>query len=105
MMVIRNYFGVPSPASGLALTIKHGDTIELLCADPHSPWWQVRCSAYFSIARFKRLINLFIPFKKLIYTTEPSFPHSWKQIGYYAVCTSVENMNLIVSILHYITKL
>uniref|UniRef100_A0A3Q2CVY0 Vav guanine nucleotide exchange factor 3 n=1 Tax=Cyprinodon variegatus TaxID=28743 RepID=A0A3Q2CVY0_CYPVA len=42
MMVIRNYFGVPSPASGLALTIKHGDTIELLCADPHSPWWQGR---------------------------------------------------------------
>lgn len=42
MLVIRNYFGVPSPASGPALIIQAGDIIELLCADIHSPWWQVR---------------------------------------------------------------
>lgn len=42
MLVIRNYFGAPSPASGPALNIQAGDIIELLCADIHSPWWQVR---------------------------------------------------------------
>uniref|UniRef100_A0A8D0AEE8 Vav guanine nucleotide exchange factor 3 n=1 Tax=Sander lucioperca TaxID=283035 RepID=A0A8D0AEE8_SANLU len=40
MLVIRNYFGVPSPASGPALSIQTGDIIELICADLHSPWWQ-----------------------------------------------------------------
>uniref|UniRef100_A0A8C2ZJ55 Vav guanine nucleotide exchange factor 3 n=1 Tax=Cyclopterus lumpus TaxID=8103 RepID=A0A8C2ZJ55_CYCLU len=42
MLVIRNYFGVPSPASGPALSIQTGDIIEIICADLHSPWWQVR---------------------------------------------------------------
>ena len=42
MLVTRNYFGVPSPASGPALSIQTGDIIELICADIHSPWWQVR---------------------------------------------------------------
>uniref|UniRef100_A0A3Q2R1A7 Vav guanine nucleotide exchange factor 3 n=1 Tax=Fundulus heteroclitus TaxID=8078 RepID=A0A3Q2R1A7_FUNHE len=42
MLVIRNYFGVPSPASGPPLTIQTGDIIELLCADLHSHWWQGR---------------------------------------------------------------
>ncbi|TKS87944.1 Guanine nucleotide exchange factor VAV3 [Collichthys lucidus] len=41
MLVIRNYFGVPSPTSGPALSIQTGDIIELICADLHSPWWQV----------------------------------------------------------------
>uniref|UniRef100_A0A669DS47 Vav guanine nucleotide exchange factor 3 n=1 Tax=Oreochromis niloticus TaxID=8128 RepID=A0A669DS47_ORENI len=40
MLVIRNYFGSPSPASGPALHIQTGDIIELICADIHSPWWQ-----------------------------------------------------------------
>uniref|UniRef100_A0A671UJB7 Vav guanine nucleotide exchange factor 3 n=1 Tax=Sparus aurata TaxID=8175 RepID=A0A671UJB7_SPAAU len=40
MLVTRNYFGVPSPASGPALSIQTGDIIELICADIHSPWWQ-----------------------------------------------------------------
>ncbi|XP_039645911.1 guanine nucleotide exchange factor VAV3 isoform X1 [Perca fluviatilis] len=40
MLVIRSYFGVPSPASGPALSIQTGDIIELICADLHSPWWQ-----------------------------------------------------------------
>uniref|UniRef100_A0A3Q3VYZ3 Uncharacterized protein n=1 Tax=Mola mola TaxID=94237 RepID=A0A3Q3VYZ3_MOLML len=40
MLVIRNYFGVPSPMSGQALSIQMGDIIELICADIHSPWWQ-----------------------------------------------------------------
>uniref|UniRef100_A0A672FUU3 Vav guanine nucleotide exchange factor 3 n=1 Tax=Salarias fasciatus TaxID=181472 RepID=A0A672FUU3_SALFA len=40
MLVIRNYFGVPSPASGPALSIQTGDIIELIRADLHSPWWQ-----------------------------------------------------------------
>uniref|UniRef100_A0A7N6B5U1 Vav guanine nucleotide exchange factor 3 n=1 Tax=Anabas testudineus TaxID=64144 RepID=A0A7N6B5U1_ANATE len=42
MLVIRNYFGVPSPTSGPPLSIQTGDIIELICADLHSPWWQVR---------------------------------------------------------------
>lgn len=45
MLVIRNYFGVPTPVSGPALSIQTGDIIELLCADVHSPWWQVRVPA------------------------------------------------------------
>uniref|UniRef100_A0A3Q1JIL6 Vav guanine nucleotide exchange factor 3 n=1 Tax=Anabas testudineus TaxID=64144 RepID=A0A3Q1JIL6_ANATE len=40
MLVIRNYFGVPSPTSGPPLSIQTGDIIELICADLHSPWWQ-----------------------------------------------------------------
>ncbi|KAM7370102.1 hypothetical protein PAMP_011383 [Pampus punctatissimus] len=40
MLVIRNYFGVPSPTSGPALSIQTGDIIELICADLHCPWWQ-----------------------------------------------------------------
>uniref|UniRef100_A0A3Q2YK50 Vav guanine nucleotide exchange factor 3 n=1 Tax=Hippocampus comes TaxID=109280 RepID=A0A3Q2YK50_HIPCM len=40
MMVIRNYFGVPSPTSGPALSIQTGDIIELICADLHSSWWE-----------------------------------------------------------------
>uniref|UniRef100_A0A3Q0T595 Vav guanine nucleotide exchange factor 3 n=1 Tax=Amphilophus citrinellus TaxID=61819 RepID=A0A3Q0T595_AMPCI len=40
MLVIRNYFGSPSPTSGPALNIQTGDIIELICADIHSPWWQ-----------------------------------------------------------------
>uniref|UniRef100_A0A671UIZ7 Vav guanine nucleotide exchange factor 3 n=1 Tax=Sparus aurata TaxID=8175 RepID=A0A671UIZ7_SPAAU len=44
MLVTRNYFGVPSPASGPALSIQTGDIIELICADIHSPWWQVRAA-------------------------------------------------------------
>ncbi|XP_078147675.1 guanine nucleotide exchange factor VAV3 [Centroberyx gerrardi] len=40
MLVIRNYFGVPSPTSGPPLTVQTGDIIELICADLHSPWWQ-----------------------------------------------------------------
>lgn len=41
MLVIRNYYGVPSPAIGPVLRIQTGDVIELICADIHSPWWQV----------------------------------------------------------------
>lgn len=41
MLVIRNYYGVPSPTIGPALSIQTGDVIELICADIHSPWWQV----------------------------------------------------------------
>ncbi|KAK7881279.1 hypothetical protein WMY93_029688 [Mugilogobius chulae] len=40
MLVVSNYFGVPSPASGPPLNIQTGDIIELLCADLHSAWWQ-----------------------------------------------------------------
>lgn len=42
MLVIRNYFGVPSPTSGPALSIQAGDIIELIGADLQSAWWQVR---------------------------------------------------------------
>lgn len=45
MLVVRNYFGVPNPTSGPALSIQTGDIIELICADIHSPWWQVRAHA------------------------------------------------------------
>uniref|UniRef100_A0A4W5MKU0 Vav guanine nucleotide exchange factor 3 n=1 Tax=Hucho hucho TaxID=62062 RepID=A0A4W5MKU0_9TELE len=42
MLVTRNYFGVPSPICGPPLNIQQGDIIELVCADLHSSWWQVR---------------------------------------------------------------
>uniref|UniRef100_A0A674M9J2 Vav guanine nucleotide exchange factor 3 n=1 Tax=Takifugu rubripes TaxID=31033 RepID=A0A674M9J2_TAKRU len=57
MLVIRSYFGVPSPASGPALSIEMGDIIELLCADIHSPWCLISnscssCSIPPSLPRF-----------------------------------------------------
>lgn len=49
MLVIRNYYGVPSPAIGPALSIQTGDVIELICADIHSPWWQVSALMFFPL--------------------------------------------------------
>ncbi|XP_052404617.1 guanine nucleotide exchange factor VAV3 isoform X2 [Carassius gibelio] len=40
MMVIRDYFGVPSPPGGPPLNAQIGDVIEVICADPHSSWWE-----------------------------------------------------------------
>ncbi|XP_056599211.1 guanine nucleotide exchange factor VAV3b isoform X1 [Triplophysa dalaica] len=40
MLVIRDYFGIPSPHGGPPLSVQMGDIIELVCADPHSSWWQ-----------------------------------------------------------------
>lgn len=42
MMVIRDYFGVPRPPGGPPLNAQIGDVIEVICADPHSSWWEVR---------------------------------------------------------------
>lgn len=40
--MIRAYSGIPSPRCGPPLSIHKGDVIELLLADLHSSWWQVR---------------------------------------------------------------
>ncbi|XP_056112970.1 guanine nucleotide exchange factor VAV3b isoform X1 [Rhinichthys klamathensis goyatoka] len=40
MLVIRDYFGVPSPQGGPPLNAQIGDVIEVISADPHSSWWQ-----------------------------------------------------------------
>ncbi|KAA0719073.1 Guanine nucleotide exchange factor VAV3 [Triplophysa tibetana] len=40
MLVIRDYFGIPSPHGGPPLSVQMGDIIELVRADPHSSWWQ-----------------------------------------------------------------
>ncbi|XP_051555388.1 guanine nucleotide exchange factor VAV3-like isoform X1 [Myxocyprinus asiaticus] len=40
MLVIRDYFGVPGPQGGPPLNVQIGDVIEVICADPHSFWWQ-----------------------------------------------------------------
>uniref|UniRef100_A0A8D0CHU0 Vav guanine nucleotide exchange factor 3 n=1 Tax=Scleropages formosus TaxID=113540 RepID=A0A8D0CHU0_SCLFO len=42
MLAIRNYYGIPSPMCGPPLHIQVGDVIELMSADPHGTWWQVR---------------------------------------------------------------
>lgn len=42
MVVIRDYNGIPSPHCGPPLSIHAGDVIELMLADLHSSWWQVR---------------------------------------------------------------
>lgn len=42
MLVTHEYHGVPSPSCGPPLNIQIGDIVELLCADIHSSWWQVR---------------------------------------------------------------
>uniref|UniRef100_A0A668AW25 Vav 3 guanine nucleotide exchange factor b n=1 Tax=Myripristis murdjan TaxID=586833 RepID=A0A668AW25_9TELE len=42
MLVIRDYCGIPCPECGPPLSIHAGDVIELMCADLHSSWWQVR---------------------------------------------------------------
>ncbi|ROL44779.1 Guanine nucleotide exchange factor VAV3 [Anabarilius grahami] len=46
MLVIRDYFGVPSPQGGLPLNAQIGDVIEVICADPHSSWWQHSRGSY-----------------------------------------------------------
>lgn len=45
MVVIRDYSGVPCPQRGPPLSIHAGDVIELMFADLHSSWWQVRVKA------------------------------------------------------------
>uniref|UniRef100_A0A4W6F374 Vav 3 guanine nucleotide exchange factor b n=1 Tax=Lates calcarifer TaxID=8187 RepID=A0A4W6F374_LATCA len=42
MVVIRDYSGIPYPQCGPPLSIHAGDVIELMFADLHSSWWQVR---------------------------------------------------------------
>lgn len=42
MVVIRDYSGIPCPHCGPPLSIHAGDVIELMFADLHSSWWQVR---------------------------------------------------------------
>lgn len=42
MLVIRDYSGIPVPQCGPPLGIHAGDVIELMFADVHSSWWQVR---------------------------------------------------------------
>lgn len=42
MVVIRDYVGNPTPQCGPPLSIHAGDVIELIFADLHSSWWQVR---------------------------------------------------------------
>lgn len=42
MVVIRDYSGVPSPHYGPPLSMQKEDIIELMFADLHSSWWQVR---------------------------------------------------------------
>lgn len=42
MVVIRDYSGIPNPQCGPPLSIHAGDVIELMFADLHSSWWQVR---------------------------------------------------------------
>uniref|UniRef100_A0A3Q3BSV8 Vav 3 guanine nucleotide exchange factor b n=1 Tax=Haplochromis burtoni TaxID=8153 RepID=A0A3Q3BSV8_HAPBU len=42
MVVIRDYSGIPSSQCGPPLSIHVGDIIELMFADLHSSWWQVR---------------------------------------------------------------
>lgn len=44
LVVIRAYSGIPSPHCGPPLSIHEGDIIELLLADLHSSWWQVRAA-------------------------------------------------------------
>uniref|UniRef100_A0A673G4C9 Vav 3 guanine nucleotide exchange factor b n=1 Tax=Sinocyclocheilus rhinocerous TaxID=307959 RepID=A0A673G4C9_9TELE len=39
MLVIRDYFGVPSPSGGPPLNAQIGDVIEVIYADPHSSWF------------------------------------------------------------------
>uniref|UniRef100_A0A674M9U2 Vav 3 guanine nucleotide exchange factor b n=1 Tax=Takifugu rubripes TaxID=31033 RepID=A0A674M9U2_TAKRU len=48
LVVIRAYSGIPSPHCGPPLSIHEGDVIELLLADLHSSWWQVRPVDYSS---------------------------------------------------------
>lgn len=42
MVVIRDYSGIPSSQCAPPLSIHVGDIIELMFADLHSSWWQVR---------------------------------------------------------------
>uniref|UniRef100_A0A8C4IF93 Vav 3 guanine nucleotide exchange factor b n=1 Tax=Dicentrarchus labrax TaxID=13489 RepID=A0A8C4IF93_DICLA len=52
MVVIRDYSGVPCPLCGPPLSIHAGDVIELMFADLHSSWWQVRVTQLILIGFF-----------------------------------------------------
>lgn len=59
MVVIRDYGGIPSPHCGPPLSIHQGDVIELMFADLHSSWWQVRVTRLVLV-----LFNICDPTKK-----------------------------------------
>ncbi|XP_056594021.1 guanine nucleotide exchange factor VAV3 [Triplophysa dalaica] len=52
MLVIRNYYGVPSPLCGPPLNIQVGDVIELVEANIRSSWWKGKVLATKEIGFF-----------------------------------------------------
>uniref|UniRef100_A0A8C9U1D9 Vav 3 guanine nucleotide exchange factor b n=1 Tax=Scleropages formosus TaxID=113540 RepID=A0A8C9U1D9_SCLFO len=52
MLVIRDYYGVPSPSRGPPLNIHIGDIVELVGADIHSSWWEGKIPATGEIGFF-----------------------------------------------------
>lgn len=46
MVVTRDYSGMPYPQYGPPLSIHVGDVIEVMFADLHSSWWQVRVTQH-----------------------------------------------------------
>lgn len=58
MLVTRNYNGVPTPTGGPPLTIQIGDIIEVIRAELHNPWWQVRL-------RLQQVLPLLLFYHKL----------------------------------------
>ncbi|KAM9827824.1 LOW QUALITY PROTEIN: guanine nucleotide exchange factor VAV3 [Neosynchiropus ocellatus] len=77
MLVIRNYFGVPSPTSGPALSIQTGDIIELICADLRSPWWQGKILSTKEVGFFPSDAVKPCPCvpKPIDYSTQPWYVH------------------------------
>uniref|UniRef100_A0A673G5E9 Guanine nucleotide exchange factor VAV3-like n=1 Tax=Sinocyclocheilus rhinocerous TaxID=307959 RepID=A0A673G5E9_9TELE len=56
MMVIRNYYGVPSPLCGPPLNIQVGDVIEVIEANVRSCWWKLLTS-YIRLQAEAALLN------------------------------------------------
>uniref|UniRef100_A0A672LGJ7 Vav guanine nucleotide exchange factor 3 n=1 Tax=Sinocyclocheilus grahami TaxID=75366 RepID=A0A672LGJ7_SINGR len=71
MMVIRNYYGVPSPLCGPPLNIQVGDVIEVIEANVRSCWWKGKVLATKEVGFFPS--DAVKPYPCVIFTSDLSF--------------------------------
>uniref|UniRef100_A0A8C9VN52 Vav 3 guanine nucleotide exchange factor b n=1 Tax=Scleropages formosus TaxID=113540 RepID=A0A8C9VN52_SCLFO len=70
MLVIRDYYGVPSPSRGPPLNIHIGDIVELVGADIHSSWWEVRQKLRCASISSKQVLRDTMQFVVSLYNNE-----------------------------------
>ncbi|CAG5895745.1 guanine nucleotide exchange factor VAV3 isoform 2-T2 [Menidia menidia] len=96
--VIRNYFGVPRPASGPSLSIHIGDIIELICPNPSNTWWQGRILSTEEVGFFPRdAVKPFRPDPKPVdYSSHPWFAGPMERLQAEAELISRVNSTYLV---------